>query len=117
MKPRQVKRYLAIVIMVAACHAGFAKDVEIPLITEQVDNLIKESFHGFPSVTFNFYLDTEKFYLNKYGWSLRFSTLNQLGQPYLPDLIFFGKSDESSFYIKWTFPHIFGVSMRFCYPY
>jgi len=42
---QKAKRYLTIIFILAVCHKGFSKDVEIPLITVQVDSLVKEDFN------------------------------------------------------------------------
>lgn len=42
MKLRVVKRYLSLIFFVLVCHRGYS---QIPLITMQIDNQIKEDFH------------------------------------------------------------------------
>jgi hypothetical protein len=99
---------------------NFMVDINYLTVSDLVvDYKYPYSLNGFPSVTLNFSL-SKLFEIGpsegKIGWFLRFSTLNQTGQPYLPDIGLYSKSDEVAVYCTWTLPAYFSISARFCIP-
>jgi len=82
-----------------------------PTINDVVDYKYPFGLNGFPSVTFNFSYERKK------GWFdgdlfFRFSTLNQIGISFVPEIGITQQSKFGAFFLTWTPPAIFGVGFR-----